>query len=143
MMTYSAGHNSASAVTRASAASRVGAASTGCGFPSPNLKVQKGRRIRTPNSKWGDGFGMRATLDHGTPAARGPRYGHQSGCLKFAAPRPLVGDLSKHQTRHALRSGERLLPGLGVQQVANLRARFSREQRIDPRGVFYAGGGIA
>src|SRR5437763_1257062 len=50
-MTYSPGHNSASAVTRFFAASRVCAASTKRGLPSPrNLIMQKGRPNQTPRT---------------------------------------------------------------------------------------------
>src|SRR2546429_6197282 len=49
-MTYSPGHDSASAVTRTFAASRVCAASTIRGLPSPcNLRMQKGRPNQTPS----------------------------------------------------------------------------------------------
>jgi hypothetical protein len=48
-MTYSPGHDSASAVTRFFAASRVCAASTKRGLPPPrNLRMQKGRPNQTP-----------------------------------------------------------------------------------------------
>ena len=57
--------------------------------------------------------------------------------------RPPARDLGKRPARHAMRSGERLLPGLGDEQIANLRARFSREQRIHSRGVLYSDRGVA
>jgi len=59
-MTYSPGHDAASAVTRAFAASRVSAASTKRRLPSPrNLRMQKGRPNQTPSGQsyrgqWGD-----------------------------------------------------------------------------------------
>src|SRR6266446_5260717 len=59
-MTYSPGDDSASAVTRFFAASRVCAASTKRGLPSPrNLRMQKGRANQTPSGQfyrgqWGD-----------------------------------------------------------------------------------------
>src|SRR5438477_1544270 len=59
-MTYSPGHDFASAVTRTFAASRVCAVSTKRGLPSPrNLRMQKGRPNQTPNGtiyrgQWGD-----------------------------------------------------------------------------------------
>src|SRR5258708_33870213 len=53
-MTYSPGHNSASACARAFAASSVCAASTHCSSPSSSMspstvRMQKGRLIQTPN----------------------------------------------------------------------------------------------
>src|ERR1700682_1665465 len=49
-MTYSPGHTSLSSCTRVLAASKVSAASTKCWLPSPcTLKIQKDRRIQTPN----------------------------------------------------------------------------------------------
>ena len=51
MMKYSPGNNSASALTRAFAASSVCAASTKCGLPSPNLRMQKGRPNQAPNGR--------------------------------------------------------------------------------------------
>src|SRR5437016_604899 len=49
-MTYSPGHDFAIAVTRFFAASRVCAASTKRGLPSPrNLRMQKGRANQTPS----------------------------------------------------------------------------------------------
>src|SRR5207249_3203802 len=50
-MTYSPGHDSASAVTRFFAASSVCEASTKRGLPSPrNLRMQKGRPNQTPRT---------------------------------------------------------------------------------------------
>src|SRR5437879_11891883 len=50
-MTYSPGHDFACALTRAFAASRVSAASTKRGLPSPrNLRMQKGRANQTPRT---------------------------------------------------------------------------------------------
>src|SRR6266404_631591 len=49
-MPYAPGHTWPSSLTRDFAWSRVGNASTKCGLPSPcNLKMQKGKRIQTPN----------------------------------------------------------------------------------------------
>jgi len=62
-MTYSPGHDAASAVTRAFAASRVSAASTKRRLPSPrNLRMQKGRPNQTPS---GQSYrGQRGGLSH-------------------------------------------------------------------------------
>src|SRR5213083_1356740 len=99
-MTYSPGHDSASAVTRFFAASRVCVASTKRGLPSPrNLRMQKGRPNQTPRTIYKGAVGR---LSHefgvlGTGRLRDPKS-------RIKAPPPLLptiivrGDMSRPVT---------------------------------------------
>jgi len=56
---------------------------------------------------------------------------------KLAAQRNSGCNLVWRPARHAMRSGECLLPRLEMKRLQNVRDRFSRQQRIHSRGAYF------